>query len=258
MPANLIALSGALTVVFLTIPGPVAAQTGSFEKEAGDLFRSGRSILESLGGSKKLGRALGADEIGRGLKEALSVGTKRVVSLLGRRNGFYRSNDAHIPLPGELGKVKRTLDQFGLGSLTNDLERRLNRAAETAVPRAARIFADAIRDMTLRDVRHIYDGPGDSATRYFQSRMTMPLVRSMRPVVDQELAQVGALQAYDRMMGQYRSLPFMPDVKADLTEHVLTKALDAVFLYLAREEAAIRRNPAKRTTELLRRVFGRG
>lgn len=255
MPMERVGLSGVVVMFALSLGGPASAQERSLEKE---LFDAGRSLFDSFGGSKRVGRSLGLDEIGRGLKEALSVGTRRVISLLGRKDGFYRSVDAHIPLPGDLRRVKRTLDRFGLGSITDDLERRLNRAAETAVPRAARIFSDAIRDMTLRDVRRIYEGPEDSATRYFQSKMTPPLVRSMRPVVDQELAQVGALQAYDRMMGQYRSLPFVPDVKADLTEHVLTKALDAVFLYLAREEAAIRRDPAKRTTQLLRRVFGRG
>ncbi|WP_200889333.1 DUF4197 family protein [Geoalkalibacter ferrihydriticus] len=34
--------------------------------------------------------------------------------------------------------------------------------------------------------------------------------------------------------------------------------MDGIFYYLAEEEAAIRRNPAKRTTELLRQVFGVG
>ncbi len=78
----------------------------------------------------------------------------------------------------------------------------------------------------------------------------------MRPVVDSTLSEVGAIKSYDAMMGQYKSVPFVPDVKADLTQYVLERALDALFLYLAREEAAIRENPMKRSTELLRKVFG--
>lgn len=49
----------------------------------------------------------------------------------------------------------------------------------------------------------------------------------------------------------------MPDVKANLTEHVVQKGMDGIFHYLAIEEGKIRNNPAKRTTELLRRVFGK-
>jgi hypothetical protein len=58
------------------------------------------------------------------------------------------------------------------------------------------------------------------------------------------------------MMGQYSNLPFVPDVKANLTDYGLDMALKGIFHYLAQEEAAIRDNPAKRTTDILRKVFG--
>ena len=78
----------------------------------------------------------------------------------------------------------------------------------------------------------------------------------MRPVVDSTLSEVGAIQANDSMMGQYKAVPFVPDAKADSPTHVLERALDALFLYLAREEAAIRENPVKRSTALLQNNFG--
>ena len=55
-------------------------------------------------------------------------------------------------------------------------------------------------------------------------------------------------------MGQFGGVQFVPDVKS-VTE-LLTKALAGMFHYLAIEEAAIRDQPAKRTTDLLKRVFG--
>ena len=79
----------------------------------------------------------------------------------------------------------------------------------------------------------------------------------MRPVVEQSMSEVGAVHTYDRVMGKYKSIPFVPDVKADLTDYVIEKGMDGIFYYLAREEAAIRKNPVKRTTDLLKRVFGR-
>ncbi|OEU75964.1 MAG: hypothetical protein BA864_01270 [Desulfuromonadales bacterium C00003093] len=78
----------------------------------------------------------------------------------------------------------------------------------------------------------------------------------MTPIVSDSMAQVGAVQAYDAVMGQYRSIPFVPDVKADLTSYVVERGMDAIFFYLAKEEAAIRQNPVKRTTEILQKVFG--
>ena len=219
-----------------------------------------KSLLQKFGAPSGLtgGSALTSAEIGKGLKEALRVGTGRVVDTLGRANGFNGSSDVHIPLPGALGTVNKTLSRIGLSSMTDDLELRLNRAAEAAVPRAKKLFGKAITDMTFDDVKRIYNGPKDSATRYFQGKMTPPLMTSMRPVVDQELAKAGAVQSYDKVMGSYRSIPFVPDAKSNLTDYVLEKALDGVFLFLAREEAAIRENPAKRTTALLKKVFGAG
>jgi hypothetical protein len=173
----------------------------------------------------------------------LRVGSDRVVSLLGRSDGFNKVADLHIPLPGSLQTVQKTLARFGMSGIADDLELRLNRAAEASVPKAKNLFFDAIEKMTLDDARGILNGPKDAATQYFRGRMSAPLAAEMRPIVDATLADVGAVRTYDRMMGQYRSLPFVPDAKADLTDYVLGKAIDGVFLYLARED-------------LLRKVFG--
>ncbi|MCK4819021.1 DUF4197 domain-containing protein, partial [bacterium] len=113
-----------------------------------------------------------------------------------------------------------------------------------------------IKEMTLEDAMDIYKGPDDAATKYFQSKMSQPLAETMHPIVENSLSQVGAVQSYDKVIGKYRSLPFVPDVKADLTNYVTEKGMNGIFHYLALEEAAIRQNPAKRTTDLLKRIFG--
>lgn len=255
--------AGLTFVALLSVPAaPAFAQGGLFGKDGDDLFKKGKSLFEEYSGKKggsdlSLG-SLTNTEIGRGLKEALRVGAERAVGLLGKVDGFNGRPDVHIPLPRNLRKVQKTLNDFGMGRITNDLENRLNRAAETAVPRAVKLFRNAIEEMSWADVQRIYKGPNDAATQYFKGRMVKPLGNAMRPVVHEQMAKVGALRSYEDMMGEYRRLPFMPDVRSDLTEYVLEKALAGVFLYLAREEAAIRRDPAKRTTELLKRVFGKG
>jgi hypothetical protein len=140
--------------------------------------------------------------------------------------------------------------------MTDDLELRLNRAAEAASPEAQAVFWQAIDEMTWDDVREIFDGPDDAAARYLERTISSPLVTRMKPIVDASLAEVGAVRAYDQATGRYKAVPFVPDVKADLTQHVLERVPQGLFLYLAQEEAAIRQNPAKQTTELLKKVFG--
>ena len=221
-----------------------------------DWLDKGKDILGDVGASGTSATNLSDQEIGVGLKEALRVGTGNVVGQLGRQGGFSDDPSIHIPLPGSLSTVQSTLDKVGMGETMDDLELRLNRAAEAATPKAKQLFLDAISEMTFEDVNGILNGPDDAATRYFQQKMTPELTKAMQPIVEQSLAEAGAIQAYDKAMAQYQELPFVPDVKANLTEYVVEKGSNGIFHYLAIEEAQIRKNPAKQTTELLKRVFG--
>ena len=227
--------------------GATTAHSGWFDK--------GLDMLKGPTGTTAQ-KALTSEEIGAGLKQALQVGSETVVSNLSQTDGFNHDPVIHIPLPEQFETVRSVLGKIGMSSMLDDLEIKLNRAAEVATPYAEQLFTQAISEMTFEDVMNIYNGPDDAATKYFQDKMTPRLANEMRPVVDQSLAQVGAVQAYDNVMGEYRDIPFVPDVKADLTTYVVEKGMDGIFHYMAVEEAAIRQNPVKRTTELLQRVFG--
>ena len=218
----------------------------------------GAKLLDSLGGSEKVVETttgLSTEDIVAGLKQALEKGSQAVVSQLGAADGFNLDSAVHIPLPENLSTVKSLLDKAGLGAYTDDVELKLNRAAEAAAPKARDLFMDAISQMSFEDAKSILDGPDNAATSYFQEKMSPGLTQAFTPVVEDTLDQVGAVQAYDAMMGKYKTLPFVPDVKGDLTGHAVQKAMEGIFYYLAKEEKAIRENPAKRTTELLQKVF---
>jgi hypothetical protein len=225
-----------------------------------DLLEKGKDLFGSSGDTgAKTGSSvsqLSTGEIGNGLKEALRIGSERVVDQVGQSDGYNADPAIHLPLPKSLKTVQSALQMAGMSDLLDDLELKLNRAAEAAAPKAKDLFWRAISDMTLEDVEGIYNGPDDSATRYFQGKMSKPLAKEMRPIVDESLSDVGAIKSYETAMGEYESLPFVPDAKANLTEHVIEKGMDGIFYYLAKEEAAIRQNPVKRTTDLLQRVFG--
>ncbi|MBU1342884.1 MAG: DUF4197 domain-containing protein [Proteobacteria bacterium] len=216
----------------------------------------GSDLLKSVGGGDKKS-ALTIEEIGAGLKEALKVGSENVVNQLGAKEGFNKDSNIHIPLPASLDKVKSMLSKVGMSSLFEDLELKLNRAAEVATPKAKQLFLTAISGMTLEDVKGIYNGPEDAATQYFKGKMSPKLAAEMKPVIEDSLSEVGAVKSYDTMMKEYKSLPFVPDVKANLTGHVIEKGMDGIFYYMAKEEAAIRKDPVKRTTELLQKVFAK-
>jgi hypothetical protein len=224
-------------------------------KAGSNWLEKGTDLLKTYGESSEQS-GITVEEIAAGLRDALRVGSENVVSQLGRVDGFNTDSAVHIPLPKELDTVKSVLDKVGMSGLLKDLELKLNRAAEAATPKAKKLFSQAITEMSFEDVKRIYKGPEDAATQYFRSKMSPSLSKEMEPVINKSLSEVGAVQAYDNVMKEYRSVPFVPDVKADLTDHVVEKGMDGIFYYMAKEEAAIRQNPAKRTTDLLKRVFG--
>ena len=224
----------------------------------GSWWDKGVDTLKKLNVGKQstIGKEPSYGEIGEAFKQALRIGTENVVSRLGSINGFSNDPSVHIPLPEELNTIKTMLSKVGMSQQVDDLELKLNRAAEAATPKAKDLFLQAIAEMTFDDLKNIYEGPEDSATKYFQSKMSPLLRKEMQPIVENTLSQVGAIQAYDKVIGQYKTLPFVPDVKANLEEHVVQKGMEGIFYYIAKEEASIRKNPAKQTTALLKKVFG--
>ena len=249
-----------LTIIMLIVFSLV------FVKEANsNWLNQGRELLKGLGNSKVQSpdrattkNSLTNSEISGGLKDALKVGTENVVKQLGVKNGFYKDKAVHIPLPENLQKIKNTLSMIGMAGTLNDLELKLNRAAEIATPKAKKLFWNAIADMKISDVNKIYNGPKDAATQYFKKKMSTPLKDEMKPIIDESLSKAEAVQTYNSILNRYNSLPFVKPAKGDISTYVLNKAINGIFYYLAKEEAAIRENPAKRTTQLLKKVFGRG
>ena len=201
------------------------------------------------------GQSLSVSDIASGLKEALKTGTGKVTGQLGAKDGFYADPTVHIPLPATLQKVQSGLKMVGMSGLADDLEVRLNRAAEAAAPEAKRIFWTALEKMTVDDARSILNGPQDAATQYFRRTMSPDLKTAMRPVVDRNVAEAGAVKSLEAVTSAAKGLAPGMDGKTILTDHVLDYALSGMFTYLAKEEAAIRQDPAKRTTDILRKVF---
>ncbi len=207
-------------------------------------------------GLLKSGGGLSISEITAGLKEALTKGSGAVVSQLGANNGFNGDAAIRIPLPTALDKARKYASKVGLDGSFNELETKLNHAAERATPKAKSLFIGAIKEMSVQDAKGILRGPDNAATKYFEDKTRTNLAGAMRPLVDQSLSEVGAVNYFNQLMGRYKAIPFAPKVDADLTTHVVDKGMDGIFYYLAREEKAIRENPLKRTSELLRKVFG--
>lgn len=206
------------------------------------------------------------------MREALRVASQRTVAQLGKPGGYLNDPAVRIPLPSYLENACQLLAKAGMAGQLDDLQQRMNRAAEAAAPKALDIFTKAISSMTVSDARGIVGGPQDAATQYFKRTTTQPLSQAFRPIIDQNLAQAGATQSFQKVSqslsssggGAASGLAGMAGLGGasgapqnfNLTDYALEKALAGLFAYIGKEEAAIRSNPAARSSDLLKQVFG--
>ncbi|RME89539.1 MAG: DUF4197 domain-containing protein [Verrucomicrobia bacterium] len=228
-------------------------------------------ILDWLGIRKKAAAAksaLSEKDIVAGLKEALSRGAKTAIDQLGRKGGFLEHADVRIPMPPELKRIEQTLRMAGQDQMADQFVATLNEAAEKAVPKAARILAGTIKQMSLSDARRILEGGDTAATDYFRQHSSNQLYQAFLPIVREATAKTGVTDAYKRLTSVTQSKTLSQPLaglgrltgwsppEVDLDAYVTQKALDGLFKRIAEQEKLFRQNPAARTTRLLRKVFG--
>lgn len=234
-----------------------AALLGTNDASAQGWLSKGKGFFKKLGGGGSNDYTLG--EAATGLKDTLRVASDRVVSRVGAADGYLLDDAIHIPLPKTLETTRKVLAPIGASGMLDDLEVQLNRGAETAAPFARDIFWDSITAMTIDDAIGIVNGPNDSATRYFEKKMTPQLTETFHPIVEESLDQSGAIKSFDRVAESYDNVPFAPSLgasaKGSLIDHGVQFALGGIFHYLGSEEKKIRQNPLG-TMESIVKIFG--
>lgn len=195
-------------------------------------------------------------EIARGLKEALTIGIEKGVSRVSKVDGYFKDPEIKIRMPDEAKQVEEKLRILGQDKMVDDAIESMNRAAEDAASEAKTIFVNAIKELTLRDVMNILNGEDNAATVYLENHTRNQLVEKFKPIIKKSLDKVGATKHWNNIFTYYNKLPFVKDVNPDLDDYVTNKAIDGLFVQIAKEEQQIRKDPAARVTDLLKKVFG--
>lgn len=210
------------------------------------------TMLEEFAGNVPLSE----EEVVRGLRQALEIGSDLASDRASTIDGFLLNPAIKIPFPPEAQRVESTLRDLGFSRLTDDFVTALNRAAEQASKDATPIFVDAIRGMTIQDGMRILRGADNEATMFMRNATYDRLVDVFKPTVERALDATLATKYWTDITTQYNRIPLVQRVNPDLSDYATGKAIDGLFALVAEEEAKIRRDPAARTTELLKRVFG--
>lgn len=200
---------------------------------------------------------LSQDKIGKGLKEALKIGTENAVETVSVLDGYYGNPDIRIPLPDSVLKAEKVLRTFGYGPQVDAFGESMNRAAEKAAPAARDLFWEAVKAMSFEDAKKILQGRDNEATLYLKDKTRDRLLETFKPMVHQAMGNVGVTRKYQELETMAADIPFVgKTLGLDLDQYVSSKALDGLFFMLEKEEQKIRKDPAARVTDLLKEVFG--
>jgi hypothetical protein len=221
----------------------------------GNLKKAVTKTVESTTGSSS-STGLSQEEVGSGLKEALTSGVKKGVDQLAKPDGFFKDLSIKIPLPEEAKKAEDKLRGMGMGDQCDKTIESINRAAEDATTAAKDIFVDAIKGMSISDAMSLLNGEDDAATQFLDKSTRTALKNKFEPIVKVSLDKVGATKNWNTVFTTYNKIPFVEKINPDLVEYATGKAIDGLFKQIAKEELKIRKDPAARITDLLKKVFG--
>jgi hypothetical protein len=250
----------------ILLPLVIAVSIGSAHAGWLDVLGLGKSSTNSPSATPL--SSLSQDQMVGGLKDALGKGLQHAIAQLGHDGGFLTNLNVKIPLPEKLQTVEKTLRALKQDKLADDFVATMNHAAEQAVPEAANVFGDAVKQMTFDDAKTILTGPPDAATQFFRRTTQTNLYSRFLPIVQKTTAKTGVTSAYKNMMakatgngalsGTLSGLAgnYLGADALDLDAYVTHKSLDGLFKMVADEEKRIRENPVARTTDLLQKVFG--
>jgi hypothetical protein len=221
----------------------------------GDLKQalSGKSAAQQ--GSAPAAALTQGDMVG-GLKEALAKGAQEAITKLGKKDGFLKNAEVAIPMPESLKKVDKLLRKLGQDKMADEFVATLNHAAEQAVPEAATLFADSIKQMSVEDAHAILKGPDNAATEYFRKTSGTKLAERFKPIVQAATDKAGVTSSYKELLDKAGPLAKALGKDTDLDTYVTDKTVDGLFKMIAAEEKLIRQDPVARTTDLLKKVFG--
>ena len=196
------------------------------------------------------------DEAASGIKEALTKGITKGVEMVSKENGYFGDVEIKIPFPSDAKVMEDKLRAIGMGKKVDEVVLSINRAAEDAAVKAKDIFVQAIKEMTVTDAINIVKGNDDAATQYLKTHTKAELTRQFKPVIQESLNKVNATKYWEDVVTSYNKIPMVKKMNPDLTDYVTEKAIEGLFVKIANEEKEIRKNPAARTSEILKKVFG--
>jgi len=214
-------------------------------------------FLSSCDSLKQIASQIGLSEfeMAAGLKDALSQGLFRGFDAFADPNG---NPLVRFVFPGDAAKIEKTMRDFGMTKMVDQVTGKFTRAMSSAVTAAKPIFLNSVKQMSFRDAASILVTDNlHAATDYFKTNMSPELMTAFRPIVDSTVKTEGANKDWSNLVNIYNKIPFInKPLESNLTDFIAARAIDAMFVSVAQEEENIRTRYEFRKTDMMKKAFG--
>jgi hypothetical protein len=212
-------------------------------------------VFSNCNALKKAGLIPSELDMVRGLKAALEQG------MLGGFDAFanpQKNNFLKLLVPGEVDKLENVLNLVGLKTNLAEISNKLTYAMSSSMAVSKPIFVDALRKMSIKDASKILiTNNNHAATDYFKQTTSASLNAVLVPIVDSTLQLNGIKADYEKMASLYNAFPFInKKIEPSASAFVAGRAMDLMFMMVAKEEQEIRQKYQLRKSDLLQKVFG--
>ncbi len=191
--------------------------------------------------------ASSAASLGASLSSAFGV-------LLDSANSGDRST---LGLPDKLAKIQAAAKAAGKSELVDQLAAKLNSSSESSFTPALGLVKSALSDVPWSEAKNLASGGKTAVTDFIRKSTATKLRAQLLPTVQKAVAAAGVPDQYKQLLsavGPAASLFGKPGV-SDLESFVTDQTLESVYAYLAKEETALRANPALAQNPLVKQAF---
>lgn len=191
--------------------------------------------------------ALSTQQLADGLKSGLGA---IITQALGE-------NKLTVTPPSALAKIETAVAKTHPEAATG-FSAALSAAVAQVAPQATGLLQTALKDLKIEDAKTVLSGGPDAATQYLK-KTAGPVVREkLLPLVKQATAASGLAEKAKAMLGEAGPFAALGGGKAaaDLDGYVCDQVIAQSFALMAKQEAAVRANPALLTNSpLAQKVF---
>jgi len=163
-----------------------------------------------------------------------------------------------VAAPSALAKVETALNKTGNAETSKSFSDALSATVASLAPQVSGLLGSAASGLQIPDATSLLSGSPDAATQFLKKSAAPALREKLLPLVKQATASSGlATKAKDMLAlaGPFASLGGGKAV-GDLDGYICDQVLAQSFALVAKQEAAVRANPALLTDNpLAQKVF---